>query len=109
MPSFGSGEMLGTWNVPNGEGIARPPPSLRRSGWFGTAWQEEHPPALKVVRPLVRFGWYGGNEVAAITAGIVSHQKMPRPATPARTARRRSRFNIHQPVIAFNPVRSLLR
>jgi hypothetical protein len=53
---------------------------------------------------------YGGNEAAATTAGIVSHQKMPRPATPARTARRKSRFNIHQSVIErYNPVRSLLR
>jgi hypothetical protein len=51
-----SGEMLGTLNVPNGEGMARPPPSFRRSGWPGTAWQEEHPPALNVVRPLARFG-----------------------------------------------------
>ena len=32
IPSAGSGEMFGAKNVPNGEGIARPPPSLKRSG-----------------------------------------------------------------------------
>ena len=33
-------------------GKASPPPSRVRSGWPGTAWQEEHPPALKVVWPF---------------------------------------------------------
>jgi hypothetical protein len=42
--------------VPNGEAIATPPPSFNRSGWFGTAWQEEHPPALKIISPFAAFG-----------------------------------------------------
>src|SRR4051794_8018046 len=99
MPSFGSGEMLGTLKVPNGEGIGKPPPSFKRSGWFGTAWQEEHPPALNVVRPLARLGVCGGSAFDAMTAGIVSHQKIPKPATPAKTTRRRSRRSIQQPVV----------
>ncbi len=40
----------------NSDGIGRPPPSLKRSGWPGTAWQEEPPPALKVVSPFAGFG-----------------------------------------------------
>jgi hypothetical protein len=55
---------------------------------------------LNIITPLARLGLYAGNDDAATTAGIVSHQKIPRPATPARTAKRRSRFNIRQSVIA---------
>jgi hypothetical protein len=58
--------------------MASPPPSFSRSGWLGTAWQEEQPPALNVVMPLARFGVCGASEAGATTAGIVSHQKMPR-------------------------------
>ena len=36
--------------------VAMTPASSNRSGWLGTAWQEEHPPALNVVRPLARSG-----------------------------------------------------
>src|SRR5438034_3600498 len=103
MPSFGSGEILGTLKVPNGDRIGRPPPSFKRSGWFGTAWQEEHPPALNVVRPLARSGVRGGSAFDATTAGIVSHQKIPEPAMPAKTTRRRSRRSITDPsFVAFS-------
>ena len=56
-------------------------PASSRSGWLGTAWQEEQPPALNVVRPLARFGVRAGSEAGATTAGIVSHQKMPTPTS----------------------------
>src|SRR5882757_6640996 len=108
MPSFGSGEMLGTLKVPNGDGIGKPPPSFKRSGWFGTAWHEEHPPALNVVRPLARLGVCGGSAPDATTAGIVSHQKIAKQVMPAKTTRRRSRRSIHRSVIRrFNPIASM--
>src|SRR6185437_16416020 len=95
--------MLGTWNVPNGDGIASPPPSFSRSGWLGTAWQEEQPPALNVVTPLARFGVRGASEAGATTAGTVNHQKMPAPAAPARIKTRKIRRSIQRSVIREPP------
>ena len=74
MPSAGSGEMFGTWKVPNGEGIANPPPSLVRSGCPGVAWHDEQPPALKTVWPLARSGDRAGSASAAMVVGSVSAQ-----------------------------------
>src|SRR5216684_3644749 len=78
--------------------MARPPPSLVRSGWPGTAWQEEHPPALNVVSPFARFGAWAGAVTADITGTAVSHQKTPKAVAPARTALRKIRRNIHRSV-----------
>jgi hypothetical protein len=41
----------------------------------------------------------GASEAGATTAGIVSHQKMPAPAVPARIKPRRIRRSIHRSVI----------
>jgi hypothetical protein len=41
---------------------------------LGTAWQEEHPPALKIVSPFAGFGVWGKAVTASCTGGAVSHQ-----------------------------------
>src|SRR5438093_4684367 len=79
--------------------MASPPPSFSRSGWLGTAWQEEQPPALNIVTPLARFAVRGASEAEATTAGTVNHQKMPAPSAPARIKPRRIRRSIHRSVI----------
>src|SRR5580765_1104404 len=58
MPNFGSGEMLGVTNVPNGDFSFRPPASFVRSSWPGVAWQAEQLPAVNITSPLARSGWY---------------------------------------------------
>jgi len=86
-------------HVANGEGIDTPPPSRSRSGWFGTAWQEEHPPALKIISPFTAFGVYGAADADHRGGGAVSQ---PYTATAAATTIRRPRKirrTIHPTVI----------
>ena len=53
----------------------------------GTAWQEEHPPALNVVTPLARFGRVGRQRSSQRPPpGSSATRKCREPATPARTA-----------------------
>src|SRR5450631_849126 len=79
--------------------MASPPPSLKRSGWLGTAWQEEHPPALNIINPLTGLGAAGG-AVAGMTGepGAVSHQNAAKAMTPASTALGKIRRGIHRSV-----------
>src|SRR5476649_472390 len=79
--------------------MASPPPSLVRSGWPGTAWQEEHPPALKVVSPLAALG-AAGRAVAGTTGepGVVNHQKMPKAMVPASATPMKILRDIHRSV-----------
>src|ERR1043165_7238473 len=100
MPSAGSGEMLGTWIVPNGEGIASPPPSLVRSGCRGTAWQDEHPAALDTTRPFAGAGCQAGNAVAVMTEGMVNHQNKACPAMPAIIRAKKILLNAPSVVVA---------
>src|SRR6266851_3738045 len=78
--------------------MASPPPSLKRSGWPGTAWQEEHPPALNAVSPLARFGRWNGSATANVVGVAVSHQKTPKAAAPTMMAARKSRRDIPRSV-----------
>ena len=72
----------------------------RRSGWLGTAWQEEHPPALNVVRPLAGSACEAEAQPRQRLPEIVSHQKMPTPTAPANITPRRIRRSIHRSVIS---------
>src|SRR6267154_2344090 len=69
--------------------MASPPPSLKRSGWPGTAWQEEHPPALNAVSPLARFGRWNGSVTANAIGVAVSHQNTPKAAAATMMAARK--------------------
>src|ERR1700732_4299720 len=89
--------------------MARPPPSRVRSGWAGTAWQEEHPPALKMTCPFARSGVYAGNAAAGTVAGIVRHQNTKKPAAAARTALQKSRRNIRQSLVTPPPHTASMR
>jgi len=74
------------------------PCSLRRSGWSGTAWQDEHPPALKARRPLARSGVRAGSFSGKTTAGMVSTQKIKMPVAAAIMNPRKIRRSIDQSV-----------
>jgi len=81
MPTFESGEMLGTLNVPNGVCMARPPPSFRLSSWPGVAWQEAQPPASNSVSPpLASAGRTPAIASFGSVAGIVRTKNAAPPA-----------------------------
>jgi hypothetical protein len=67
---------------------------------LGTAWQEEHPPILKIVSPLAALG------AAAVTVwdqrigGAESHQYALKAAIPAKSSTRKIRRSI-QPTVTM--------
>src|SRR5712671_2577355 len=88
--------------------MASPPPSLKRSGWPGTAWQEEHPPALNAVSPLARFGRWNGSVTANAIGVAVSHQNTPKAAAATMMAARKIRRDIHRSVsVRFDSMASM--
>jgi hypothetical protein len=94
MPSSESGDMFGTWKVPNGEASASPPPSRCRSGWPGEAWQDAHPAASNTTRPRAASpGLPSSAACSSEKAGCGADSTHPITEPPRGTARAPSRKN----------------
>src|SRR5438876_8207990 len=86
--------MFGTWNVPNGEASASPPPSRWRSGWPGEAWQDAHPAASNTTPPRTASPSRSSSAASSSEkAGCGADSTHPITEPPRATARPPSRKN----------------